>query len=159
VIPVTTETIVIIILLAGFIYGAVATSTGRDACSGLGRREGGDGDEQGGNAARGSGTACSLTKASTAFTVSRVLLGSSRTFRLMRTGRKLLHLLRFDLHCRQGHLGREALGVGAVGAQAAGSEDDDQSTSHNIISRISVALMLELLMYTMLFLCLSYRVL
>lgn len=109
VIPVTTETIVIIILLAGFIYGAVATSTGRDACSGLGRREVGDGDDQEGNAARGSGTACSLTKASTAFTVSHTLLSRSRQSRLIRTGRKLLHLLRFDLHCRQGYMGREAL--------------------------------------------------
>ena len=70
-IPYITETFVLAILLAAFILGAVYTSSGRGACAG-GEGEEGDGDEAGnGNVAgNGSPTACSLTKASTSFTVS-----------------------------------------------------------------------------------------
>lgn len=72
--PIVTETIVIILLLAGFIYGAVTTSTGRGACAPTAVRREGDGDDgEGGAVVRGNGaggTACALTKGATAFTVS-----------------------------------------------------------------------------------------
>jgi hypothetical protein len=71
----TTETLVIIILLAGFIYGAVATSTGRDACQPAvvtgGNEE--DGDDAGTGTpvvvTGGSSRACALTKGATGMTV------------------------------------------------------------------------------------------
>lgn len=84
-IPLTTESLVILILLAAFIYGAVTTSTGRGGCSsGTTTTVGGEGDgdgEEGGEGEGneggvvlvgrpGSGKACALTKAATAFTVS-----------------------------------------------------------------------------------------
>jgi hypothetical protein len=69
-----TESVVIAILLAAFIYGAVSTSTSMGACERVEVEEGdGDDAEEGetvaGNGGR-AGTACALTKGATGLTVS-----------------------------------------------------------------------------------------
>lgn len=65
-IPIVIEVIVICLLLAAFVYGAVETSRGRGACGSVGGGDGDDGDddEDGGTA---NGSACRLTKAASAF--------------------------------------------------------------------------------------------
>ena len=75
--PMITESIVIAVLLASFIYGAVSTSTGMGACAPVeAEEEEGDGDDAGGEVVAGNsgnaGTACALTKGATGLTVSSV---------------------------------------------------------------------------------------
>lgn len=73
-----TESIVIAVLLASFIYGAVSTSTSTGACAPVeAEEEEGDGDDAGGGEtvagnSGNAGTACALTKGATGLTVSFV---------------------------------------------------------------------------------------
>jgi len=74
--PVLTDSIVVALLLAALIYGAVSTARGTGACSpNIAEEEVGDGDDanQGANNNAGSiasgNRACALTKASTGMTV------------------------------------------------------------------------------------------
>ena len=73
--PAATESVVVALLLAALIYGAVSTATGRGACEPIiAEEEEGDGDDanQGmnGNSVMQENKACALTKASTGMTVS-----------------------------------------------------------------------------------------
>jgi hypothetical protein len=74
--PTITESIVVALLLAALIYGAVSTARGTGACApNIPEEEEGDGDDanQGTNnngSVASSNRACALTKASTGMTVS-----------------------------------------------------------------------------------------
>lgn len=76
--PMITESVVIAVLLASFIYGAVSTSTSMGACAPVeAEEEEGDGDDTGGGEvvagnSGNAGTACALTKGATGLTVSPV---------------------------------------------------------------------------------------
>jgi len=83
--PTVTESIVVALLLAALIYGAVSTANGTGACQpNIPEEEEGDGDDanQGtSNVDIASGNrACALTKASTGMTVSFCL---SKIFRMV----------------------------------------------------------------------------
>lgn len=73
-VPVVTESVVISLLLAALIYGAVTSATSSGACSPLVAEEEGDGDDaedgSDGGGVGASNRACALTKASTGMTVS-----------------------------------------------------------------------------------------